>query len=133
MNDLKLNDNRGLLKFMLLSIFTLGIYSFYFFYIAAKEINVACKEDGGNTFGFAITFLLGMFTGGLFYVIWYVLLMDRMNNFLQSKGEEQRLSAVGFLLWDTVGVLIIVGPFVAMHKLLHTMNDVTSIYNGTNA
>jgi hypothetical protein len=129
MNDLRLNDNRGLLKYLLLSIITIGIYPLYFFHVAAKEINIACKEDGGNTFGFLVTFLLGLVTGGLFYLVWYVLLVSRMNDFLGTKGKEQRVSVLGFLLWDTIGVLILVGPFIAFYQMLHTMNDCTSLYN----
>ena len=129
MNELQLNDKRGLLKYFLLTVITLGIYQFYFYAVAAKEINIACKDDGRNTFGFWITFILGVFTGGLFYIIWYVLLVSRMNDFLATKGVEKRITPLGYLLWDTIGLLIIVGPFIAMHKLLHTMNDCASLYN----
>ena len=65
-NGERLKDDRGLLSYILLSIITCGIYSYYFIYKIAKDVNVACDGDGQNTSGLAAFILLSMITCGIY-------------------------------------------------------------------
>lgn len=42
----RIQTDRGLLKYILLTIVTCGIYSYYFIYKLAEDVNEMCKEDG---------------------------------------------------------------------------------------
>lgn len=47
----RLKDDRGLASYIILSIITCGIYSYYFIYKMAHDVNIACDGDGENTSG----------------------------------------------------------------------------------
>ena len=42
----RLKDDRGLASYIILSIITCGIYSYYFIYKMAHDVNIACDGDG---------------------------------------------------------------------------------------
>ncbi|MCD7101632.1 DUF4234 domain-containing protein [Pseudoclavibacter sp. 13-3] len=127
----QLPTNRGLLVFILLSIVTLGIYSIVVMTKIGGEINtVASRHDGRRTINFLLVlFLLGWLTGGIFTLIWYHLLSERIGVELRRRGLARQFGASDFWLWNVLGSLIIVGPYVYMYQLLHAMNDLNADYN----
>ena len=56
----RLTDNRGLISYILLSIITCGIYSYYFVYKMAHDVNIACSGDGQETGGLLQYILLSI-------------------------------------------------------------------------
>ena len=42
-------ENRGLLKAIVLSFLTFGLYAIYFWYEYAKDVNLMCDGDGKHT------------------------------------------------------------------------------------
>lgn len=54
--------DRSLIGWLLLSLVTCGIYSFYFLYCLARDINVMCQDDGDSTPGLAAFILLSFVT-----------------------------------------------------------------------
>jgi len=127
----QLNTNRGLLKFILLSIVTLGIYSIIFFCGISNDINVvASRYDGRKTMHFALLlFLVGPITLGIAYFVWYHKISNRIGSELNRRGINYPLNASTFWLWNILGSLIIVGPFVYLYKLATGMNKVAEHYN----
>ena len=127
----QLPTNRGLLVFILLSVVTLGIYFLVVMTKIGGEVNaVATKRDGRNTMNFLlIALLLGPITGGIVTLIWFHLLSERIGAEMNLRGLSRRFGAADFWLWDFLGSLIIVGPFIYYYKLLHAMNDLNSDYN----
>ena len=67
----KLTTNRGFWLAFLLSIVTLGFYSWYLIYAFAKETNIACKDDGKSTSGLLVYILLSIITLGIYSIVWY--------------------------------------------------------------
>lgn len=66
-NELKrLSTDRGLITYIFLSIITLGIYSYYFIYKIAKDVNVACEDDGEETAGLVKFVILSFLTCGIY-------------------------------------------------------------------
>lgn len=53
-----LKTDRGLLGYIVLSILTCGIYSYYFIYTVARDVNTACAGDGKSTGGLVQFILL---------------------------------------------------------------------------
>ncbi len=60
--------DRSLIGWLLLSLVTCGIYSFYFLYCLARDVNTLCQDDGDYTPGLAEFILLSFVTCG-FYVL----------------------------------------------------------------
>lgn len=69
----QLNAKRGLAKFILLNIITLGIYGIVFFSGISADINViASRYDGRKTMHYCLLlFLVGPITLGIAYLVWF--------------------------------------------------------------
>lgn len=63
----RLKDDRGLASYIILSIITCGIYSYYFIYKMAHDVNIACDGDGENTSGLVAFVLLSLITCGIMH------------------------------------------------------------------
>ena len=61
-----LKTDRGLLGYIVLSILTCGIYSYYFIYTVARDVNTACAGDGKSTGGLVQFILLSILTCGIY-------------------------------------------------------------------
>ncbi len=124
------NTNRNLLKFVLLSIVTLGIYGLVMMYHISKEINVAASpHDGKHTMNFLlIFFIFSWLTFGIAALIWYHRISNRIGGEVVRRGSYYQFGAEDFWLWSILGSLIIVGPYIYMHKLLKSMNIINIDY-----
>lgn len=60
------SENRGIIKYIILSFITLGIYAWWYTYKLAQDMNVVCEGDGENTPGLLAYVLLSMVSLGLY-------------------------------------------------------------------
>ena len=127
----QLKTNRGLLKFILLSIVTLGIYSIVVMSSVSNDINViASRYDGKRTMHYCLLFfLVGVITFGIGYLVWFDKLSARIGNELRRRNIGYSFGAGTYWLWNILGACIVVGPFVYMHKLFRAMNLLSEHYN----
>ena len=127
----KITTERSLLKWILFSIITLGIYDLFFIYALARDINEMCKEDGKNTAGLLKLILLTIVTCGIYGIYWYYALGNR----IQANANEQfnlnvTESGTTILLWMIVGSAICgIGSFIAMHIIIKNTNALAKEYN----
>lgn len=131
MNTAPLKTNRGMLKLILLSLFTFGIYSIVFYSGISTDINIiAHRYDGKKTMHFCLLFFLIMpITGGIAGFIWSHRLCSRMGNELRRRGIAYHFDAGSFWGWNILGSLIGIGPFIFLHKLCKAMNLLSADYN----
>lgn len=127
----QLKTNRGLLKFILLNLITFGIYSIVVFSSVSNDINVICSRyDGKKTMHYCLLlFIIGPLTFGIAYIVWFHKLSNRIGDELNRRNIAYSFSATDFWLWDVLASLIIVGPFVYIHKLFKAMNVLSENYN----
>ena len=127
----QLKTNKGLLKYILLSILTLGIYGLVVMSSVSSDINVvASRYDGKKTMHFCLlAFIVGPITLGIAYIVWYHRISDRIGNELRRRGVAYNFSAADYWLWCVLGSIIIIGPLVYMHKLFKATNLVCADYN----
>ena len=129
----RLKDDRGLVSYILLSIITLGIYSYYFIYTLARDINIACKEDGEKTAGLVKFIILSIVTCGIYAWIWYYKLGNRLAENAPRYGLSFQENGTTVLLWLLFGMLLCgIGPFIAMHILIKNSNKIFAAYNKAN-
>ena len=123
----QLNTRRGLLKLILLSIITFGIYPFVFFSGISEDINlIASRFDGKNCL---MAFIIGPLTFGIGFIVWFHNLSSRMGNELARRGIAYSFGASDYWLWNVLGSLIIIGPFVYLHKLARASVLLAQDYN----
>ena len=127
----KLNTSRGLLKFILLSIITFGIYAIVYFSSISESINIAASRyDGKKTMHFCLLcFLVGPITFQIATLVWIHKVSNRIGCELNRRGIAYSFGASTYWLWAVLGSMIVIGPFVYLHKLSRAMNLICEDYN----
>ena len=127
----QLKTNKGLLKTILLSIITFGIYSLVVMSSVSNDINiVASRYDGKKTMHYCLlVFVISPLTLGIASLVWYHKISNRIGAELNRRGVDYKIGASDFWLWDVLGSLIVVGPFIYMYKLFKAVNQMNAHYN----
>lgn len=127
----QLKTNKGLLKTILLSLITFGIYALVVMSAVSNDVNiVASRYDGKKTMHYCLlTFLINPITCGIAGIVWYHKISNRIGAELKRRGVDYKLSASDYWLWNVLGSLIVVGPFIYLHKLLKATNLMNEHYN----
>ncbi|MBR2327557.1 MAG: DUF4234 domain-containing protein [Clostridia bacterium] len=127
---LKFSTRRGLAKMFFLGILTCGIYNIVIMSRIADEINIAASRyDGQKTAPYLVSFILSVFTLGIYPIVWIHKLCNRIGDELKRRGIDYKFSAAHFWLWNVLGSLILVGPFIYLHKFMKAMNLINGDYN----
>ncbi len=127
---MKIKEDRSLIMYILLSIVTCGIYSYYFLYSIAQDANVVCADDGKKTSGLAAFILLSIVTCGIYAWIWYYSLGNRLSENAPRYGLNFSENGTTVLMWMIFGSFLCgIGPFIAMNILINNMNALAHAYN----
>lgn len=127
---LQLPTHRGLGKMFFLSILTFGIYPMVIYSRIVTELNIAAsRHDGERTMPFFGMLMLAPITLFIYALVWIHGLCRRIGTELQRRGLNYRFGAASFWLWNVLGSLIIVGPFVFIHKMMKSMNKINADFN----
>lgn len=126
-----LDTNRSLTKFILIGIVTLYIYQMFVLARLGEDLNmIASLYDNKRTMNYwLVALLVGPITLSIMDFVWFHSVSDRLGNEQARRGLPRTISATDFWLWGVLGSVIIVGPFIYMHKLLHSMNALAADYN----
>ena len=127
----QLKTNRSLLKYILLSFITFGIYGLVVMSSVSTDINIiAGRYDGKKTMHFCLVcFIFSWLTFGIVPLVWYHNISSRIGNELNRRGIAYSFGAGSFWGWCVLGTFIIVGPFIYLHKMLKAMNLLSENYN----
>ncbi|MBR2297610.1 MAG: DUF4234 domain-containing protein [Bacteroidales bacterium] len=128
---LQLPTSRGLVKIFFLGLITFGIYPLVIYSKISTEINtVASKYDGQHTMHYCLVyFIFSWLTLGIVPLVWSHRISARIGRELARRGIQYDFGASDFWLWHVLGSLIIVGPFIYIHKFMHAMNHLNADYN----
>ena len=127
----KLKTNRGMVKTILLSLITFGIYGLVVMSAVSSDINtIASRYDGKKTTHYCLmVFVFSWLTLGIAPFVWGHKISARIGNELNRRGIHYSFGAGSFWGWEILGAFIFVGPFIYMHKLLKAMNKLSEHYN----
>lgn len=126
----QLRTNRGLLKYILLGIITLGIYPLVAMYHISEEINIVAAKDGKKTMNFLLlAFIFTPITFGIADLVWFHRICKRMGAEIDRRGISYGFGAGTFWGWNILGALIGIGPLVFIHKFFKAMNLLNESYN----
>ncbi len=127
---IQLPTRRSLVKMIFLRLLTLGIYPLVIFSRISQEINmVASRHDGRRTMSYLGCCMLSPFTLFIAPIVWEHRLCVRIGDELQRRTIPYKFGASAFWLWNVLGSLILVGPFIYTHKLMKAMNLLNADYN----
>ena len=127
---IQLPTGRTWWKMLLLGLVTFGIYPLVIYSKIVTELNIAASRyDGQRTVPyFAMYFLAGV-TFGIYPIVWMHTISNRIGAEVVRRGYDCKFSASDYWLWGVLGSLILVGPFVFMHKMLTAMNLINEDFN----
>lgn len=128
---MQLPTNRGLLKMLLLGFITLGIYPLVVYSKISGEINlIASRHDGKQTMHYCLmVFVFSWLTLGIYPFVWCHKICGRVGKELERRGITYDFDASNFWLWNVLGSLIVIGPFIFIHKFMKAMNLLNEDYN----
>lgn len=129
--SVKPQSDRRFWKTVLLSILTLGIYAIIFYTRLVRDLNtIASPYDGKKTMHYCkMLFLLAIPTVLIFPIIWTHRLSARIGRELRRRELPYNFGAKTFWGWNVLGLFILVGPFIYLHKLCRAMNLISVNYN----
>ena len=127
----QLKTNKSLVKYILLSLITFGIYGLVVMSSVSNDINiVASRYDGRRTMHYCLLFfLVGPITLGIGYLVWFHKISGRIGTELRRRGVTYSFGAADYWLWHVLGSLIFVGPFIYYHNLFKATNMMCAHYN----
>lgn len=127
----QLKTNRSLLKLILLSLITCGIYGLVVISGISSDINtIASRYDGKKTMHYClVVFVFSWLTIGIVPLVWAHRISNRIGSELFRRGIDFQFGAGTFWGWCVLGSFIIVGPFIYYYKLLKAMNMLCAHYN----
>ncbi len=127
----KRKTNKSLAKYIFLSIITLGIYGLVVMSSVSNDVNIAASRyDGKRTMHYCLlAFLVGPITLGIAYIVWFHKISNRIGKELKRRNIAYDFSCADFWLWNVLGSIIIVGPFIYYHKLFKADNLMCADYN----
>lgn len=122
--------NRGLLKYILFTVLTLGIYGYYFVYKMAQDMNTMCEDDDQKTGGLIAFILLSIVTLGIYGIYWWYKIANRV--YLNAPRYSIAVAEKGssFLLWYLLGFLSFgIFSLVGYHIVIRNVNSLAAAYN----
>lgn len=126
-----MKEDRSLLFYIVLSILTLGIYRLFFWYEYARDMNIVCAGDGRKTRGIIAQIVFSILTLGTYDRIWIYGAGDRIFFNCAKRNIPNTVSGGSVLLWSTLGVFILVGPFICTYQLITGLNQLCIDYNNS--
>jgi hypothetical protein len=76
-----------------------------------------------------VTFIFSWLTLGIVPLVWSHKISGRIGRELVRRNIRYGFGARTFWLWNVLGSLIIVGPYIYTHKLMSAMNRLARDYN----
>lgn len=130
-NAMRFKTDRSMVKTILLSIITCGIYGIVFYSSLSENINqIASRRDGKKTMHYCLLFfLIAPITCEIGAIVWFHKISQRIGDEARARGIATDFGAATYWLWNVLGSLIIVGPFIYLHQLCKTMNAICEDYN----
>ena len=97
----------------------------------AQDVNEMCADDGKKTSGLVVFILLSYLTCGIYTLIWYYSLANRLAENAPRYGLQFQENGTTVLMWHIFGMLLCgIGAFIAMNILIKNTNAMAKAYNG---
>lgn len=125
-------QQRNFVTFILLSLVTCGIYTFYFIYTTTRDINTMVGNDGRNTEP-TTAILLSIVTCGFYTYYWYYDQGNRIKALADRNGIPCNENGTSYLMWVLLGTLICgIGSWIGIYLFIKNLNNLIAAYNSSN-
>ena len=125
-----LRTDYSLIKMILLSLITFGIYGIVQWVRMVNDVNTTCSpHDGKKTMHFILSAIVTAITFGIYYFIWGHGLYKRVGAELNRRGIAYNIGAGTFWGWCVLGTIIGIGPIIGTYSLIKAVNLLNADYN----
>lgn len=125
-----MDTNRNIIKIILLSLITFGIYGLYFRYKYIEDVNTICAFDGKKTNGLLVTILLSMVTCGIYNYVHMFGMAERLQGAGRYYNANVESSGAVIVLWAVFGSLLCgLGPIIALYLEIKNLNTASFAFN----
>ena len=127
-----IEERRSLGMYILLTLVTCGIYSFYFYYKFAQDMNTVCDGDGEHTAGLGYYILFSFLTCGIYAFYWYYKVGNRQAANGPRYGLHIQDDGKTILVWLLLGSLLAgIGAWIALYLMIKNLNMLAHAYNNS--
>lgn len=117
-----MRTNRSMVKMVLLSVVTCGIYGIWAMSTIGEDLNTLAPEKKKTMHYCLMTFVFSWLTCGIYPLIWFHKMSEKTGEILRERNLGYTFGASDFWLWEVLGSCIVVGPFIYLNKLCKAMN-----------
>ena len=126
----RIKNDRSLLVLILLAMVTFGIYSFYFIYSMAQDMNTMCEDDDQNTGGLIFFIILNFLTFGIYGLYWWYKIANRVQMNAPRYGFAVAENGGTYLLWQLLGLISFgICSLIGTHTVIKNVNNLANGYN----
>ena len=123
------HTNRNGALIALVDIVTMGFFLLFYIRPIEREIKTITKK---NFIGYGWAFLLGLFTFILPNIFWISFRAEELETKAKELGIKGKLTSFNHMFyWNTFGLLLLIGPFLATHRFFDTLNKIERHLNET--
>lgn len=124
-------QRRDFVTYLLLSIITCGVYSYYFIYTTTNDLNRMAGDDG-KTVNSTAAVLLSIFFGIIYPTWWFYRMGGRMHHLGQQNAIPIDEDASSYVMWMIVGYLTCgIGSLFATFLFIKNFNRIADGYNAS--
>lgn len=131
-----LDTSRGLLKYILLTIVTLGIYELYIFTKMTSDLNtITSRSPVGkrHTNYLLVFFLLAPLTLFIYMVVWWHGFSKHVGIELRRRNLPMTFGASDYWILNVLLGVFVIGKFLFVYRLFQAMNMLSADYNQRGA
>ncbi len=122
-------ENRSLLKYLLLSLLTLGLYAIYHQYVLIKDVNRMLEGEGRPTAQIWWCILLFVPTLTVYPVVWHYCLGKRLACALRQRDIYPGIGGFGQAVLTVFGRQCPPFALITRYRLFHATNHLAVWYN----
>ncbi|GEM_PF-784935 len=123
-------EKRNFVRFLLFSIFTLGIYGIVYKYQMTEDVNKICADDGKDTPNYLVTVVLSIFTFGAFGLYWHYQIGKRISEYLSENYNVQVSGGVRLMMLKLLSIpTSFITGHIADYFLIDSVNTLAECYN----
>lgn len=115
---------RSMLRYVLLTLFTGGIYRLYFYYKLSLDVEAISEGDGLRGINYVAAILLSSLTFGLYNLYWLYKLGQRMHVNAPRYSVKMQENGCDILILNVLS-----GGLISAYEMIKYMNRIALEYN----
>ena len=119
--------------YLVLSVFTFGIYSFIFWYKWTEKVNKVCDGDDKESANYILVLILSIMTFGIYTLVWNYQMGERMYQKAVKSGVQIKHGGMFIMIMRPFPIVCSVLKISYLNKLIDQYNANPAAFNAEAA